>query len=153
MPVRKLKIQICLICASHESGALPLPGLLACACWWSERDRAARDDEPADVDLRDGHRQDRRLGRWTVGIGPGGRGEAPESLLSAIWKSQEITLCAVRAWAEAAGYLTVTVPCAQLPFAGLLPRAPDVVAASLDFAGQVLAARRRFADGVLAARS
>ena len=79
--------------------------------------------------------------------------DLPESLLSAIWKSQEITLCAVRAWAEAAGYLAVTVPCAQLPFAGLLPRAPDVVAASLDFAGQVLAAQRRFADGVLAARS
>ena len=47
---------------------------------------------------------------------------------------------------------SATVPCAQLPFAGLLPRAPDVVAASLDFAGQVLAAQRRFADGVLAAR-
>jgi hypothetical protein len=76
VPVRKLKIQIWLICASHESCALPLPGLLAAACWWSERDRAARDDEPADVDLRDGHRQDRRLDRRTVGIGPGGRGEA-----------------------------------------------------------------------------
>ena len=63
------------LCAPHESGALPLPGLLTSACWWSERDRAARDDEPADVDLGDGHRQDRRLGRWTIGIGPGGWGE------------------------------------------------------------------------------
>jgi hypothetical protein len=79
--------------------------------------------------------------------------ELPESLLSAIWKSQEIALRAIRAWAGAAGYLTVTVPCAHLSFAGLLPGASDVVASSFDFAGQVLAAQRRFADDVLAAGS
>lgn len=79
--------------------------------------------------------------------------DLPESLLSAIWKSQEITLRAIKAWAGAAGYVTVTVPRACLPFDGLLPRAHDVVASSFDFAGQVLAAQRRFADKVLAAGS
>ncbi len=79
--------------------------------------------------------------------------ELPESLLSAIWKSQEITLHAIKAWAGAAGYVTVTVPCARLPFAGLLPSAHDVVASSFDFAGQVLAGQRRFAYDVLAAGS
>jgi hypothetical protein len=39
--VTPLKIQVRVICAPYESGALPLSGLLACACWWSERDRAA----------------------------------------------------------------------------------------------------------------
>ena len=80
-------------------------------------------------------------------------GDLPESLLSAIWKSQEITLRAIKAWAGAAGYVTVTVPRACLPFAGLLPRAHDVVASSFDFAGRALAAQRRFADKVLAAGS
>ncbi len=79
--------------------------------------------------------------------------DLPESLLSAVWKSQEITLRAIKAGAGAAGYVTVTVPRACLPFAGLLPGAADVVAGSFDFAGQVLAARRRFADKVLAAGS
>lgn len=77
--------------------------------------------------------------------------ELPESLLSAIRKSQEITLHAIRAWAGAAGYVTVKVPGARLPFASLLPRAHDVVASSFDFAGQVLASQRRFAGEVLAA--
>ncbi len=79
--------------------------------------------------------------------------DLPESLLSAIWKSQEITLRAIKAGAGAAGYVTVTAPRACLPFAGLLPGAHDVVACSFDFAGQVLAAQRRFAGKVLAAGS
>jgi hypothetical protein len=79
--------------------------------------------------------------------------ELPESFLSAIWKSQEITLHAIKAWAGAAGYFTLTVPCAHLPFASLLPKAHDVAASSFDFAEQVLASQRRFADDVLAAGS
>ena len=74
--------------------------------------------------------------------------ELPDSLLSAIWKSQEITLHAITAWAEAAGYGTVTAPRACL-----LPTARDVVASSFDCAGQLLAAQRRFAGDVLAAGS
>ena len=80
-------------------------------------------------------------------------GEVPESFLSAIWKSREITLHAVRVWAGAAGYVAVTVPCSCLAFVGLLPGARDVVASSFDFAGQVLAGQRRFAGEVLAAGS
>lgn len=76
--------------------------------------------------------------------------DLPESLLSVIWKSQEITFRAIKAGAGAAGYVAVTVPRAYLPFGGLLPRAHGVVASSFDFAGQVLAAQRRFADKVLA---
>ena len=78
--------------------------------------------------------------------------ELPESFLSAIRKSQEITLHAIRAWAGTAGYVTVAVPWARLPFASLLPTAHDVVASSFDFAGQVLASQRRFADDVPGSR-
>jgi hypothetical protein len=79
--------------------------------------------------------------------------ELPESFLSAIWKSQEITLHAIKAWVEAAEYLTPEVPYAHLPFASLLPTAHDVVASSFDFAEQLLASQRRFADDVLAVGS
>ena len=93
---------------------------------------------------------------WQAGAGVGttmaaATRELPESFLSAIWKSREITLHAVRVWAGAAGYVAVTVPCSCLAFVGLLPGARDVVASSFDFAGQVLAIQRRFAGEVLAA--
>ena len=75
--------------------------------------------------------------------------ELQESFLSAIRKSQEITLQAIKAWVETAGYFTPKVSYAGLPLADRLPKAHDVVARSFDFAEQVLASQRRFADDVL----
>ena len=75
--------------------------------------------------------------------------ELQESFLSAISKSQEITLNAIKAWAETVGYFTPKVSYARLPLADRLPKAHDVVASSFDFAEQVLASQRRFADDVL----
>jgi hypothetical protein len=72
-----------------------------------------------------------------------------ESFLSAIRKSQEITLHAITAWVETVDYFTPKVSYAHLPLAGRLPKAHDVVASSFGFAEQVLASQRSFADDVL----
>jgi hypothetical protein len=72
-----------------------------------------------------------------------------ESFLSAIRKSQEITLDAVKAWVETVGYFTPKVSYAHLPLADRLPKTHDVWASNFDFAEQVLASQRRFADDVL----
>ena len=72
-----------------------------------------------------------------------------ESFLSAIRKSQEITLHAIKAWVETVEYFTPKVSYAHLPLADWLPKAHDVWDSSFDFAGQVLASQRRFADDVL----
>jgi hypothetical protein len=75
--------------------------------------------------------------------------EFQESFLSAIRKSQDITLQAIKAWVEAVEYFTPKVSYGHLPFADLLPRPHDVVASSFDFTEHVLASQRRFADDVL----
>lgn len=75
--------------------------------------------------------------------------ELQESFLSAIRKSQEITLSAIKVWVETAEYFVPKVSYAHLPFANRLPTAHDVVASSFDLAGQVLAGQRRFAGDVL----
>jgi len=75
--------------------------------------------------------------------------ELQESFLSAIRKSQDITLQAIKVWVDTAEYFTPKVSYAHLPFARLLPKPHDVVAGSFDFAEQMLASQRRFADDVL----
>ena len=75
--------------------------------------------------------------------------ELQDSFLSAIRKSQEITLDAIKAWVETVESITPKVPFARLPLADLVPSAHDVVAVSFDFAEQVLASQRKFADDVL----
>ena len=75
--------------------------------------------------------------------------ELQETFLSAIHKSQEITLHAIKAWVETVGYFTPQVSYAHLPLADRLPKAHDVVASSFGFAEQMLASQRRFADDVL----
>jgi hypothetical protein len=75
--------------------------------------------------------------------------ELQESFLSAIRKSQDITLQAIKVWVDTAEYFMPKVSYAHLPFAGLLPNPDDVVAGSFDFAEQVLASQRRFTDDVL----
>ena len=75
--------------------------------------------------------------------------ELQESFLSAIRKSQDITLQAIKVWVDTAEYFTPKVSYAHLPFARLLPKLDEFVAGSFDFAEQVLASQRRFADDVL----
>lgn len=75
--------------------------------------------------------------------------ELQESFLSAIRKSQDITLQAIKVWVDAAEYFTPKVSYAHLPFARLLPTPHDVVGGSFDFAEQMLASQRRFTDDVL----
>lgn len=54
--------------------------------------------------------------------------ELQESFLSAIRRSQEITLQATKVWVETVEYFTPKVSYAHLPFASQLPTAHDVVA-------------------------
>ena len=75
--------------------------------------------------------------------------EFQESFLSAVLKSQEITLHAIKAWVGVVESFTPKVSYAHLPFANLLPDAHDIVASSFDFTEQMLASQRRFADDVL----
>jgi hypothetical protein len=75
--------------------------------------------------------------------------ELKDRFLSAIYESQEVTLHALKAWVEIAGYFTPQVSYARLPLPGRLPKAHDIVAGSFDFAEQLLASQRRFADDVL----
>jgi hypothetical protein len=75
--------------------------------------------------------------------------ELQESFLSAIRKSQDITLQAIKVWVDAAEYFTPKASYAHLPFARLLPNPHDIVGGSFDFAEQMLASQRRFTDDVL----
>lgn len=75
--------------------------------------------------------------------------ELQDSFLSAIRKSQDITLQVIKVWVDTAEYFTPKVSYAHLPFAGLLPTPHDVVGTSFDFAEQILASQRRFTDDVL----
>ncbi len=75
--------------------------------------------------------------------------ELQESFLSAIRKSQDITLQAIKVWIDTTEYFTPKVSYAHLPFARLLPDPQEVVSGSFDFAEQMLASQRRFTDDVL----
>ena len=72
-----------------------------------------------------------------------------EEFLSAIRKSQDILLQAIRTWVDSAQAVTSKVPSVQLPFADQLPKPADVVSGGYDFAEQVLANQRRFAEEIL----
>lgn len=74
--------------------------------------------------------------------------ELQDRFLSAIRKSQEITVHAIKAWVETVESITPKAY-AHLPLADLVPNAHDVVASSFDFAEQVLASQRKFADDML----
>jgi hypothetical protein len=75
--------------------------------------------------------------------------ELQDSFLSAIRKSQDITLQAIKVWVDTAEYFTPKVSYAHLPFARLLPTPHDIVGGSFEFAEQVLASQRRFTEDVL----
>ena len=74
-----------------------------------------------------------------------------EEFLSAIRKSQDIVLQAIKTWVDSAQAVTSKVPSVQLPFADQLPKPEDVVSGTYDFAEQVLVNQRRFAEEILEA--
>ena len=74
-----------------------------------------------------------------------------EEFLSAIQKSQDIVLQAIKTWVESAQAVTSKVPSVQLPFADQMPKPADVVSGTYDFAEQVLANQRKFAEEILEA--
>ena len=74
-----------------------------------------------------------------------------EEFLSAIRKSQDIVLQAIKTWVDSAQALTPKVPSVQLPFADQLPKPEEVVSGTYDFAEQVLANQRKFAEEILEA--
>lgn len=74
-----------------------------------------------------------------------------EEFLSAIRKSQDVVLEAIKTWVESAQAVTSKVPSVQLPFADQLPKPEDVVSGTYDFAEQVLANQRKFAEEILEA--
>jgi len=76
-----------------------------------------------------------------------------EEFLSAIQKSQDIVLQAIKTWVESAQAVTSKVPSVQLPFADQMPKPADVVSGTYDFAEQVLANQRKFAEEILQATS
>ena len=74
-----------------------------------------------------------------------------EEFLSAIRKSQDVVLQAIKTWVDSAQALTSKVPSVQLPFADQLPKPEEVVSGTYDFAEQVLANQRKFAEEILEA--
>jgi hypothetical protein len=74
-----------------------------------------------------------------------------DEFLSAIRKSQDIVLEAIKTWVESAQAVTSKVPSVKLPFADQLPKPEEVVSGTYDFAEQVLANQRKFAEEILEA--
>ena len=74
-------------------------------------------------------------------------------ILTAVRKSQECVIDAIKTWVETVQSITPKVPAVDMPFAGKLPKPEEVVASAYDFAEQLLASQRKFAEEVLKATS
>jgi hypothetical protein len=92
--------------------------------------------------------------------------EMQQQVLSAVRKSQEITLDAVRRVVDAVSTVQAKLPAAPrglklperpaLPLADKLPKLPEpeaVVTSAFDFVGELLAQQRKFAADLFAATS
>jgi hypothetical protein len=74
-----------------------------------------------------------------------------EEFLSAVRKSEETVVDAIKTWVETVQSLMPKVPSVQVPGADKLPKPEDVVAGAYDFAEQLLATQRKFAEEVVKA--
>ena len=74
-----------------------------------------------------------------------------EEFLSAIRKSEETVIEAIKTWVETVQSIMPKVPSVQVPGADKLPKPEDVVAGAYDFAEQLLASQRKFAEEVVKA--
>ena len=72
-------------------------------------------------------------------------------MLDAVRKSQEVTVEAIRAWADAVQSITPAWPSTLPAQPGSLPQPEEIVANAYDFAEQLLAAQRKFAEDVFRA--
>jgi hypothetical protein len=76
-----------------------------------------------------------------------------EEFLSAVRKSEETVVEAIKSWAETVQSIMPKVPSVPVPGADKLPRPEEVVASAYDFAEQLLATQRKFAEEVVKATS
>jgi len=74
-------------------------------------------------------------------------------ILTAVRKSQESVIDAIKTWVETVQSITPKIPAVDVPFADKLPKPEEVVASAYDFAEQLLASQRKFAEEVIKATS
>ena len=74
-----------------------------------------------------------------------------DEVLSAVRKSQEAVIDAIRTWSETIQSITPKLPAVPVPGADKLPKPEEVVASAYDFAEQLLASQRKFAEEVVKA--
>jgi hypothetical protein len=74
-----------------------------------------------------------------------------EEFLSAIRKSQETVIDALKSWVETVQSITPKLPAFEVPGADKLPRPEELVASAYDFAEQLLHSQRKFAEEVVKA--
>jgi len=74
-----------------------------------------------------------------------------EEFLSAVRKSEETIVDAIKTWVETVQSMMPKVPSVPLPGADKLPKPEEVVASAYDFAEQLLASQRKFAEEVVKA--
>jgi len=75
--------------------------------------------------------------------------ELQDQFLKAVRESQETVIDAIKAWIGTVQSVVPKMPPVQVPGAGQLPKAEEVVASAYDFAEQLLASQRKFAEEVL----
>ena len=73
--------------------------------------------------------------------------ELQGEILSAVRKSQDAVVDAIKRWAETVQSITPSMP--VLPYTAQLPKPDEFVANAYDFAEQLLASQRDFAVNVL----
>jgi len=74
-----------------------------------------------------------------------------EEFLSAVRKSEETIVDAIKTWVETVQSIMPKVPSVPVPGADKLPKPEEVVASAYDFAEQLLATQRKFAEEVVKA--
>jgi hypothetical protein len=72
-------------------------------------------------------------------------------MLDTVRKSQEVTVEAIRAWAEAVQSIMPAWPSMLPALPGNLPQPEEIVANAYDFAEQLLTTQRQFAEDVFRA--
>ncbi len=77
--------------------------------------------------------------------------ELQDTFLSAVRKSQEIALGAIKTWVETVQTFTATIPSIPVPLIDRLPKPHQVVESGYDFAEKLLAGQRKFAVEALKA--
>jgi hypothetical protein len=75
--------------------------------------------------------------------------ELQDEFLTAIRKSQDTVIDAIKSWVDTVQSAVPPVPAIQLPAGVQAPKPEEVVASAYNFAEQLLASQRRFAEELL----